>query len=160
MAGNAIEVRPGKRPASGPTIFTISDLAEEFDITTRAIRHYEAEGLLTPKRRGNRRVYSRRDRVRLSLILRGKRLGFSLNDTRELFDLYDSASDEGAQLSHFVELLDERRHLLERQMQDIREILREIDAAQMDALRTMSLRNRRQMDDNETTEEVRAPDGV
>lgn len=160
MASNAIEAKPGKRPAAGPTIFTISDLAEEFDITTRAIRHYEAEGLLTPKRRGNRRVYSRRDRVRLGLILRGKRLGFSLNDTRELFDLYDSASDEGAQLSHFVELLDERRHLLERQMQDIREILREIDAAQMDALRTMSLRKRRQIDENETTEAVRAPDGV
>lgn len=160
MASNAIEARPGKRPAPGPTTFTISDLAGEFDVTTRAIRHYEAEGLLTPRRRGNRRVYSRRDRVRLSLILRGKRLGFSLNDTRELFDLYDSASDEGAQLSHFVELLDERRRLLERQMQDIREILREIDAAQTDALRTMSRRKRMQIDESGIVEESRAPDAV
>ena len=69
--------------------YSISELASEFDVTTRSIRFYEDQGLLAPRRRGQTRIYSRQDRVRLKLILRGKRLGFSLAETKELFDLWD-----------------------------------------------------------------------
>ena len=133
-------LRPGS--SARATTFTISQLAEEFNITTRAIRFYEDQGLLSTLRRGNRRIYSRRDRVRLGLILRGKRLGFSLNDTRELFDLYDHAPTEDAQMSRFMNLLSERRALLQQQMQDIRAILSEIEVAEADCQRTMSVRKR------------------
>lgn len=137
------------RPAKSPlrqgnsvraTTYTISELADEFNITTRAIRYYEDQGLLSTQRRGNRRIYTRRDRVRLSLILRGKRLGFSLNETRELFDLYDNAPTEDAQMSQFMNLLAQRRALLQQQMQDIRAILGEIEAAEADCMRSMSRR--------------------
>ncbi|MBL8465687.1 MAG: MerR family DNA-binding transcriptional regulator [Thauera sp.] len=128
------------RESANATTYTISDLAKEFDITTRAIRYYEDQGLISPARRGSRRIYSRRDRVRLSLILRGKRLGFSLQETRELFDLYDNAPGEQAQMSHFMELLGARRAMLERQMEDIRAILDEIDAAEKEARRSIAAR--------------------
>ena len=78
--------------ATNPT-YTISDLAREFDVTTRTLRHYEDQGLVTPTRDGINRIFSYRDRVRLKLALRGKRLGFSLNEIRELFQLYDLAHD-------------------------------------------------------------------
>ena len=89
--------------------FTIGDLAREFDVTLRAIRFYEDEGLLAPRREGSRRVYSKRDRVRLKLILRGKRLGFSLAEVREMLELYDSAPDERPQLVKFAAALAARR---------------------------------------------------
>ena len=73
-----------------PKTFSISELAKEFDVTTRSIRFYEDQGLMKPARRGQTRIYSPQDRVRLKLILRGKRLGFSLAETRRLFDLYDA----------------------------------------------------------------------
>ena len=81
---------------------SIGDLAREFDVTPRTIRFYEDEGLLSPRREGSRRIYSKRDQVRLKLILRGKRLGFSLADVREMLELYDSAPDERQQLEKFV----------------------------------------------------------
>jgi DNA-binding transcriptional MerR regulator len=135
-------LRPGS--SARATTYTISELADEFNITTRAIRYYEDQGLLSTQRRGNRRVYTRRDRVRLSLILRGKRLGFSLNETRELFDLYDNAPTEDAQMSQFLNLLAQRRALLQQQMQDIRAILSEIEVAEADCLRSMASRRRSQ----------------
>lgn len=135
-------LRPGS--SARATTYTISELADEFNITTRAIRYYEDQGLLSTQRRGNRRVYTRRDRVRLSLILRGKRLGFSLNETRELFDLYDNAPTEDAQMSQFLNLLAQRRALLQQQMQDIRAILSEIEVAEADCLRSMASRWRSQ----------------
>jgi DNA-binding transcriptional MerR regulator len=110
-----------------PAIYTISDLAQEFDLTPRAIRFYEDEGLLAPTRAGTRRVYSNRDRVRLKLILRGKRLGFALSDIKELLDLYDTTHSERAQLVQFLKRLDERRAMIEQQREDIDVILREID---------------------------------
>lgn len=131
-------VRP--RESARATTYTISDLADEFNITTRAIRYYEDQGLIMPARRGSRRIYSRRDRARLSLILRGKRLGFSLNETRQLFELYDNGPGEDAHTAHFMGLLAERRALLEQQMRDIRAILREIDIAEADALRVKAAR--------------------
>ena len=92
---------------------SIGDLARELDVTPRAIRFYEDEGLLSPRRDGSRRVYSKRDYVRLKLILRGKRLGFSLAEVREMLELYDSAPDERPQLEKFVASLAEVREMLE-----------------------------------------------
>ncbi len=103
-------------------------MAKEFGVTTRAIRFYEDQGLLTPGREGINRVYSSRDRVRLKLTLRGKRLGFSLGQIKELFDIYDSARGEQAQLSQYLELLAARRAQLEQQREDIEAVLGEIDA--------------------------------
>ena len=107
-------------------IHTITELASEFGITTRTIRHYEDEGLLSPRREGQNRLFSPRDRVRLKLALRGKRLGFSLSEIRELFDLYDLARDEKGQLEQFLTKLEKRRALLVQQREDIEIMLNEI----------------------------------
>jgi DNA-binding transcriptional MerR regulator len=107
--------------------YTIAELAREFGVTTRTIRHYEHEGLLTPARRGLVRVFSGRDRVRLKLALRGKRLGFSLQEIKELFNLYDLARDERQQLQAFLEKLDKRKALLEQQREDIEVMLNEVE---------------------------------
>ena len=107
--------------------FSIADLASEFGITTRTIRYYEDEGLISPCRQGQRRIYSPRDRVRLKLIMRGKRLGFSLKEVREMVDMYDADNSEVAQLSLFLEKIKERRAALLRQREDIETILDELD---------------------------------
>lgn len=112
------------------TTYTITELAKEFGVTPRAIRFYEDQGLLSPARQGRKRIYSRRDRVRLKLILRGKRLGFPLNETRELFELYDSDIGESGQMDSFIEKIRERRAHLEQQRRDIDAILLELDAAE------------------------------
>jgi DNA-binding transcriptional MerR regulator len=106
--------------------YTISQLATEFDVTTRTIRFYEDQGLISPKREGSSRVFSGRDRVRLKLALRGKRLGFSLAEIRELFELYDISRDERQQLEQFLAKLDRRRAHLEQQREDIEVMLNEI----------------------------------
>lgn len=106
--------------------YTITDLAREFGITTRAIRFYEDHGLLAPRRVGRNRVYGSRDRVRLKLTLRGKRLGLSLSEIRELLDMYDATKGEKAQLHRFLEVLEKRRAILEQQREDIEAVLGEI----------------------------------
>ena len=106
--------------------FSISQLAQEFDVTTRTIRFYEDQGLLEPQRAGQRRIYSRRDRVRLMLILRGKRIGLSLLEIRELFDLYDAASNDEPQLREFIRILSRKEQQLQEQLDDIRVVLGEI----------------------------------
>ena len=106
--------------------YSITDLAKEFGVTTRTIRHYEEQGLLNPKREGMNRLFSNLDRIRLKLALRGKRLGFSLNDIRELFELYDLAKDEKKQLEEFLARLEKRRAILEQQREDIEVMLNEI----------------------------------
>ncbi len=106
--------------------YSISDLAREFDVTPRAIRFYEDQGLIAPQRSGSRRIYGKRDYVRLKLILRGKRLGLSLSEVAAMFDLYDTARDEKPQLAQFLAALAERREQLERQRADIDEMLGEI----------------------------------
>ena len=107
--------------------YTISELAKEFGVTTRTIRFYEDQGLLNPAREGTSRVFSNRDRVRLKLALRGKRLGFSLAEIRELFELYDVSRDERKQLEEFLSRLDRRRAHLEQQREDIEVMLNEIN---------------------------------
>ncbi len=112
--------------------FTITDLANEFALTTRAIRFYEDQGLLSPERRGTRRIYSQRERVRLKLVLRGKRLGMSLADIAGILDLYDADHNERPQLVKFLEVLAARRVLLEQQREDIDVVLEEISAIERD----------------------------
>ena len=106
--------------------FTITELAQEFDITPRAIRFYEDVGLLEPGRAGRNRVYGQRDRTRLKLTLRGKRLGLSLQEIKQLVDLYDSPSDTTPQLQAFLGVLAQHRSLLEQQREDIEITLAEI----------------------------------
>ncbi len=106
--------------------YGIAELAREFDVTTRTIRYYEDKGLLSPTRKGQRRVYAPRDRVRLKLIMRGKRLGFSLDEIRELIDLYDVDPSEATQLRRFLDKISERKAVLVRQQADITETLSEM----------------------------------
>jgi DNA-binding transcriptional MerR regulator len=116
-------------PGDGDTQLTITDLAREFDITPRAIRFYEDHGILAPARegpRGLRRVYSPRDRTRLKLTLRGKRLGLSLLQIRELIDMYESPKDATAQARRFLAVLTQHRSALEQQREDIEVTLTEI----------------------------------
>lgn len=109
--------------------YTIGDLAKEFDLTTRAMRFYEDMGLLQPERTGpggRNRVYTARDRTRLRLTLRAKRLGLSLVEAKEIIDLYDSPRDTGVQLRKFLEVLAQHRGKLEAQMADLQANLEEI----------------------------------
>jgi DNA-binding transcriptional MerR regulator len=106
--------------------YTITELAAEFDVTPRAIRFYEDMGLLTPSRAGRNRVYTLRDRTRLKLTLRGKRLGLSLLEIKQLVDLYDSPSDTAQQLQAFLTVLARHRVLLEQQREDLDITLAEI----------------------------------
>ena len=98
--------------------FTIGELAKEFDITPRSIRFYEEQGLITPSRTGQNRIYNNKDRVRLKLILRGKRLGFSLAEVNNLFELYDTNPDSAIQLETMLSMTDQKRAVLRQQLED------------------------------------------
>lgn len=121
---------PSRRPVSAVTdivtTFTITELAAEFDITPRAIRFYEDMGLLEPSRKGRNRVYTPRDRTRLKLTLRGKRLGLALQEIKQLVDMYDSQSSAAPQLRAFLDILAQHRQQLEQQRNDIEVTLSEI----------------------------------
>ena len=107
-------------------LFAIADLAREFGISTRAIRFYETKGLLTPERVGSTRVFRRRDRARLILILRGKRLGFSLRDISEYLSLYDADRTQRAQVNLLVDMVDQRVQMLEQQLADLQTTIGEL----------------------------------
>jgi DNA-binding transcriptional MerR regulator len=116
--------------------YSISDLAREFDLTTRAIRFYEDIGLLQPERSGQAgrtRIYSGRDRTRLKLTLRAKRLGLSLTEAKDIIDMYDSPRDTGAQLRKFLDILALHRKQIESQMADLHANLDELKAHQREA---------------------------
>src|SRR6478609_3044656 len=118
------------------TTYTISDLAREFDLTTRAMRFYEDMGLLQPQRSGpggRNRIYSGRDRTRLKLTLRAKRLGLSLTEAREIIDMYDSPRDTGPQLKKFLAVLAQHRKELEEQMADLQANLDEVKVHEKEA---------------------------
>jgi len=106
--------------------YSISELAREFDITPRAIRFYEAEGLLAPRRAGQRRIYAPRDRTRLKLTLRGKRLGLTLSEIKELVEMYEPGRDERPQLERFLAVLAQHKEALAQQRSDIEAQLAEI----------------------------------
>ena len=116
---------------------SISALAKEFALTTRAIRFYEDSGLLSPQRKGNARIYGERERVRLKLILRGKRLGLSLAEIGELLDLYEVARNERAQLAKFLVILADRRARLLQQKEDIDATLAEIEGVERECRRRL-----------------------
>ncbi|MBT4106868.1 MerR family DNA-binding transcriptional regulator [Gammaproteobacteria bacterium] len=118
--------------------FSISDLAREFGVTTRAIRFYEDEGLLSPGRSGRQRVYTSRDHVRLKLIVRGKRLGFSLSEVREIIEMYDLDSGENGQLRYFLEQIKKRREALQQQRYDIELTLGELDSIESECKHRLS----------------------
>lgn len=106
---------------------TIAQVAEEFGVTHRTVRHYEELGLISPERQGTRRIYGRRDRTRLGLILRGKRLGFPLEEIRTIIDLYDAPRGKRSQLEYVLGQIDERRTDLEQRRADIEAALTELD---------------------------------
>ena len=108
--------------------FSISELAHEFDVTPRAIRFYEDQRLLAPRREGQRRIYTARDRTRLKLTLRGKRLGLSLSEIRELIDMYEPGRDERPQLERFLSVLASHKASLLQQRADIEAQLAELEA--------------------------------
>jgi DNA-binding transcriptional MerR regulator len=123
------------------TTFTISDLAREFDLTTRAIRFYEDMGLLQPERSGpggRNRVYSNRDRTRLKLTLRAKRLGLSLTEAKDIIDMYDSPRDTGPQLRKFLAVLAQHREQLEEQMAELQANLDEVKTHEREARALLS----------------------
>ena len=118
------------------TTYTISDLAREFDLTTRAMRFYEDMGLLQPERSGpggRNRIYSARDRTRLKLTLRAKRLGLSLSEAKDIIDMYDSPRDTGPQLKKFLAVLAQHRRQLEEQMADLQANLDEVKVHEREA---------------------------
>ncbi len=118
------------------TTYTISDLAREFDLTTRAMRFYEDMGLLQPERTGpggRNRTYSARDRTRLKLTLRAKRLGLSLSEAKDIIDMYDSPRDTGPQLRKFLAVLGRHRNQLEQHLADLQANLEEAKAHEREA---------------------------
>ena len=121
--------------------YTITELAREFDITPRAIRFYEDQGLLNPTREGpsgRNRVYTARERTHLKLTLRGKRLGLSLSDIKSLVDMYRSPKDTTVQLQSFLEVLARHRAALEQQREDIEVMLAEISAHEEESRRLLA----------------------
>lgn len=127
-ARNDSAMPAGSTPTEGADrTWTIAQMADDFGITHRTIRHYEDLGLLSPERRGTQRVYRRRDRTRLTLILRGKRLGFPLEEIRTIVDLYDSTHGQRTQLEYVLGQIDERRADLQARLRDVQESLAELD---------------------------------
>lgn len=111
--------------------YSISDLAKEFDVTTRTIRFYEQQGLLNPARQGQTRIYNPKDRVRLMLTLRGKRLGFSLAESKELFDMYDSTTQGNEkQLLYMLDILSKKQADMRQQLSDIQRLQEELNIAE------------------------------
>ncbi|HET7260200.1 MAG TPA: MerR family DNA-binding transcriptional regulator [Casimicrobiaceae bacterium] len=134
----APRARTTSASSSRAATYTISQLAREFALTTRAIRFYEDSGLIAPARAGRARVYGERERVRIKLILRGKRLGLALSEIGELLDLYEVRRNERAQLAAFLELLAERRRRLLQQREDIEIVLSEIDGIERECRRRLA----------------------
>ena len=118
--------------------FSIGDLAKEFDITTRSIRFYEDQNLIAPTRKGQTRIYNQRDRVRLKLILRGKRLGFSLAETGRLFELYDADKSSATQLETIMNLIAQKKSDLNQQLEDIQAVLIELNDLEDNCIKTLA----------------------
>ena len=126
------------------TLYTIRELAKEFDLTTRAIRFYEDMGLLRPERQGpggRNRMYSARERARLRLTLRAKRLGLSLTQAKDIIDMYDSPRDTAPQLEKFVEVLASHRQQLESQLEEIQANLDEVKQHEREAKALLNKQN-------------------
>ena len=118
--------------------FSISDLAQEFDITTRTMRFYEEKGLLKPDRSGNNRLYSATDRIKLKLILRGKRLGFTLEESRGIIDMYDPAQGNMEQLQKLIGIIRDKRKHLEQQLIDLEGMMLDLRDSEEKCLQTLA----------------------
>ena len=118
--------------------FTIGELAKDIEITTRSIRFYEDEGLLSPERQGQTRIYKPKDKTRLKLILRGKRLGFSLQETKTIFEMYDNEDTEEKQLNIMVQLINEKKQKLQQQQKDLAEIMADLTELERGCLASLS----------------------
>ncbi len=133
--------RPGAQQSAAkddtPT-YTISDLAREFGVTTRTIRFYEDKGLIHPGRIGLKRIYKQRDWVRLRLVLRGKRLGFSLDEIAGIIDMYDAEPGEIGQLEYMLRRLTQQRRILLQQKQDLEQTLTELNQIETQCRRQLS----------------------
>ena len=123
------------------TEYSISQLSKEFDVTTRSIRHYEDIGLLSPTRRGQTRIYSQADRTRLRLILRGKRLGLSLEDSREIIDMYEPGKTNIDQLKKLIDAIQQQRSKLNQQLDDISKLLKDLNRAEADCIDALKNNN-------------------
>ncbi len=121
-----------------PTEYTISDLAAEFDITTRTIRFYEEKGLLTPRRESNSRIYSAADRTKLKLILRGNRLGFTLDESRSIIEMYDPEHGNTEQMKSLVAKIREKQAQLQDQLHDIEAMMLDLRGAEEKCLEAMA----------------------
>ena len=130
------------RPAAPTSTFSIGELAREFGLTTRAIRFYEDCGLLAPQRAGRNRVYTARDRARLTLTLRGKRLGLKLAEVKELVDMYETQRDTQAQMRRFLDVLARHRAQLESRLAELRTTLDEVVAQEASAKQVLRKRSR------------------
>ena len=117
--------------------FSITDLRKEFGVTTRTMRHYEEIGLLSPSRRGQTRVYSSADRTRLRLILRGKRLGLSLEDSRQIIDMYEPGKTNIEQLNSLIAAIRQQREKLNQQLDDISNLLKDLKKAESDCINAL-----------------------
>lgn len=129
-----------KSESSSHELYAITELAREFDISTRAIRFYESKGLIFPKRVGGTRVFRKRDRARLQLILRGKRLGFSLRDISEYLSLYDADNTQVAQTELLLDKVNDRLELLQNQMRDLEVTISELSEIKKLAGETLAKR--------------------
>lgn len=127
---------------SNSQTFSISELAKEFDVTTRSIRFYEDQGLLAPTRNGQTRIYSPKDRVRLKLVLRGKRLGFSLAETKNIFDLYDNEDTGEKQLATMLEMIADKKQQLAQQLIDINAVIDELNELEQNCQIALSKYNK------------------
>jgi DNA-binding transcriptional MerR regulator len=122
-------------------LFSIAELAEEFNISTRTIRFYEAKGLITPDRVGTTRVFRRRDRTRLLLILRGKRLGFSLKEISDYLELYDADKSQATQTQHLLDRVNKRLEMLKEQKADLEVAIDELEVMRSYALEQLDEQN-------------------
>ena len=118
--------------------YSIGELAQEFDITTRSIRFYEDQGLILPTRKGQTRIYNHRDKVRLKLILRGKRLNFSLAEIGQIFSLYDADNTRASQLGLMMEIIPQKKADLHQQLDDIKVVLTELNSLESSCQETLS----------------------
>ena len=119
------------------TEYSITDLCKEFGVTTRTARYYEDIGLLSPSRRGQTRVYSATDRTRLRLILRGKRLGLSLEDSRQIIDMYEPGKTNIEQLNSLIDAIRQQRDKLNQQLDDISNLLKDLNKAEANCIEAL-----------------------
>jgi len=138
-----IKIKPQKSQKKTQMNYTISELASEFDITTRTIRFYEEKGLLNPKREGNARIYNSAERTKLRLILRGKRLGFTLEESNAIIEIYNQDKGSTKQLEVLLKRISEKRLVLQAQLNDIEALMLDLDGAEarcIESLRKLNLK--------------------